>query len=268
MTAIPTAAPAAPDPTAGFRMPADLPYPQTPPYTPGQYGPWRLHTKFEETRELGYFTGLDVEPVGHYLVKDGWTWMSTSRLELESHAVHLKHARGTVVVCGVGMAMFLYNVACSPRVDRVIAVDLDRSVMDLAQHATGFDDWPGRRKVSFVHRDATTLTPEDVGGPVDFLYVDIWPELGDPAAIPQTQAIQAAVKATTVGWWGQEVDFVQWCFEHRPAGHVPTVDDYVAFGQAVGLPIAEATEAFVRACRQAGEVFKRYGSHPFAVAGR
>lgn len=252
-----------------FRMPHDLPYPASPDYAPGQYGDWGLFAKRNETFERGYFTGYDAEPPGHYLVKDGHCWMSTSRLERESHAVHLKHARGNVVVCGVGMGMYLFNVAASPLVQNVIAVDRERAVMDLVQHATGFDDWPGRRKIRFLQRDAMELTAADIGlAEVDYLYVDIWPELGDAGSIPQTQAIQSVVKARKVGWWGQELDFIQWLFDNRPRQHVPALADLEAFTRAVGLPFEERTAEYLLGCRQAGSVFSTYGSLPFAVAAR
>jgi hypothetical protein len=79
--------------TAG--MPAGFPYPDAPPYSTGQYGDWTLYAKPEATYERGYFTGFGVEPPGHYLVRDGHIWMSDSRLERESHALHLKHAAGS-----------------------------------------------------------------------------------------------------------------------------------------------------------------------------
>ena len=174
--------------------PALLPYPDAPGYRCGDFGGWALKHKSAETFERGYFTGFDVEPPGYYLENQGDVWMSTSRLERESHVVHLRHARGTVVVCGVGMGMYLYNVAALPGVDRVFAVDRDAAVIDLVRRGTGFDGWAGRDKIDFVHKDATELTPDDVGGGrPDFLYVDIWPELGDPAAVSQTRAIRDAI---------------------------------------------------------------------------
>lgn len=250
-------------------MPAELPYPASPSYCCGDYRGWALKYKAVETMELGYFTGYGAEPPGHYLENQGDVWMSTSRLERESHAVHLRHARGTVVVCGAGMGMYLFNIAALPAVDRIVAVDRDAAVIDLVRRGTGFDDWAGRDKIRFVHRDALRLTPDDLGpGPVDYLYVDIWPELGDPAAVSQTRAIQAVVGATTVGWWGQELDFVEWAFHHRPPGHAVDVADLHAFMAAHGLRIEEPTASYVAGCRRAAEVYSAYGTLPFAAALR
>ena len=144
-------------------MPLDLPFPQSPNYCCGRYGGWTLEEKFGASFERGYFTGFDVEPPGHYLENDGDIWMSTSRLERESHAVHLKHAKGNVVVCGVGMGMYLYNIASKPSVERIVAVDLDANVINLVQHATAFESWLGREKIRFVNKDALQLDSADIG---------------------------------------------------------------------------------------------------------
>jgi hypothetical protein len=246
-----------------------LPYPQSPEYHCGEYGQWKLEFKADETFERGYFTGWGDEPPGHYIIKEGHVWMSTSRLEKESHAIHLKDAQGTVVMCGVGMGMYLFNIAAKASVKKVIAVDLDESVMDLVRGATGFESWAGRDKVVFVHKNAMQLTTADIGpSPIDYLYVDIWPELGNPLALSQTQAIQAVVNARRVGWWGQEIDFIQWLFENRPNGHVPVAADLVDFTLATGLPLAEQSASYLLGCIHAGEVFSTYGSLPFALSSR
>ena len=144
------------------------------------------------------------------------------------------------MVCGVGMGMYLFNIAAKPEVKEVVAVDLDSATVDLVQNATGFSAWAGKDKIRFVHRNALDLTPADIGlGEVDYLYVDIWPELADPLALSQTQAIQSIVNARSVGWWGQEIDFIQWLFDHRPEEHQPTVTDLIDFNRTTGLPLAE-----------------------------
>ena len=244
-------------------MPADLPYPTSPPYRCGAFGGgWTMKHKAEETVERGYFTGLGAEPPGHYLEHDGYCWMSTSRLERESHAVHVARARGTVVVCGVGMGMYLHNIVARPKVDRVVAVDRDPAVIAMIRgDGAGIETWTGREKLRFVQADALRLTPDDLraatgGATVDYLYVDIWPELCDSSAVSHVQAIQRVVGAAEVGWWGQEVDFVEWAFHRRPAGHEPGVDDLRAFIAETGLWTGEPTAAYVAACRRAAAVYE------------
>lgn len=255
-------------------MPPEYPYPQSPAYTSGVFGGWTLVRKPAESRELGYYSGLDVEPPGHYIVHGGDIWMSTSRLERESHALHLKHARGRVVVCGVGMGMFLFNIALLPQVTEIIAVDRDPAVFDLVRKGAGFEKWVGGDKIRFLHRDMMELTAADLGpAPIDYLYIDIWPELGDPVALQQTQAVQKVVKAKAVGWWGQELDFVEWAYrratpELQASRFAPTFDDLRDFIAMTGLPMGDLTEAYAEACRRAADVYAMYGILDFAVAAR
>jgi hypothetical protein len=241
----------------------------SPDYRCGEFGAWSLRLKSAVTTEPGYFTGWGDEPRGHYIERGGRIWMSTSRLERESHAVHVEHARGTVVVCGVGMGMYLHNIAARPEVQRIIAVDRDPAVFDLVRRGSGFDAWDGRDKVAFVEKDALRLTPEDLcGARADYLYVDIWPELGDPRSVSDTRAIQAVVGARTVGWWGQELDFMEWAFRRRSPHGPLTVNDLREFSAACGLPIDECSVAYVDGCRRAADVFGEYGPASFAAALR
>jgi hypothetical protein len=240
-----------------------------PEYEPGTYGEWALKEKPEDSNERGYFNDFDHEPPGYYIVRDNHVWMSTSRLERESHAIHVKHATGTVVVCGVGMGMYLYNIAGLERVERIVAIDLDPATIDLVQKATGFETWPGKDKIRFVNKDALKLTPADIGpGPVDYLYVDIWPELGNPQAIVETQAIQSVVNARTVGWWGQELDFIEWLYTHWPKQKEPTLPDLVDFMESIAMPIEEHSSDYILACGRAGAVYASYGATPSARARR
>jgi hypothetical protein len=87
-------------------------------------------------------------------------------------------------------------------------------------------------------------------------------------ALSQTQAIQSVVNARSVGWWGQEIDFIQWLFDHRPEEHQPTVSDLIDFNRTTGLPLPEESLGYLLRCRQAGVVFGGYGSLPFARASR
>jgi hypothetical protein len=258
-----------PTQTASAGMPAFLPYPLSPNYQCGDFRGWSLKHKSARTRELGYFTGWDDEPPGHYLENQGNIWMSTSRLERESHAYHLQSARGTVVVCGIGMGMYLFNIAARADVECIIAVDRDAAVIDLLERGAELESWKGREKIRFVHKDALRLNRDDLGpAQVDFLYVDIWPELGDADAVSDTQTIQKAVRAKKVGWWGQELDFVEWGFQRGRSHDVLNTRDLQEFVEMSGMPTSDASTSYVDSCRQAADVYCEYGDLPFAAARR
>ena len=153
--------------------------------------------------------------------------------------------------------------------DEIVAVERDPDIIELVKNATSFDSWPGKDKIRFVNKDALDLTPADIGlEHVDYLYVDIWPELGNPQALAQTQAIQAVVNARTVGWWGQEIDFIEWLFHYWPKQKTPVLADFVDFTNSIGLPIEEHTTAYLQSCRDAGTIYGSYGSLPFARSQR
>jgi hypothetical protein len=69
---------------------------------------------------------------------------------------------------------------------------------------------------------------------VDHLYADIWATPGEQRAITDMQRIQANVRARQVGWWGQELLFLDWL-----AGETPTVENYSDWANELGLPLIE-----------------------------
>ncbi len=79
-----------------------------------------------------------------------------------------------------------------------------------------------------------------------------------PEAIPQTQMIQSVVNARKVGWWGQEIDFIDWLCARRSTGHGPEVAELVGFIRAIELSIEERSAKYVLGWRQAAQLFSTY----------
>lgn len=224
----------------------NLPLPDVPGYVPGSYGSWRL-VELPASRQYGYFTPPQQEQAYYGLVRDGQTWMSTSRMERESHAFHLSVARGRVMVCGVGMGMILYNLCRLDRVSRVLAVDIDADVIDFLRRGTDFADWPGRQKIRFLQSDARKLAAEQIGPePVDHLYVDIWPDLGTAEALIETRQIQSVVRAKRVGYWGQEIDFGHWHTERRGNRRLHALEG-AEFARHCRLPLGQLPQPYLEA---------------------
>jgi hypothetical protein len=83
---------------------------------------------------------------------------------------------------------------------------------------------------------------------VDHLYVDIWPTIGEPQSEGQTQAIQRRVKASSVGWWGQEIFYLEWLARR---GQTPSTASYAAWAEELGLPLIErGSPAYIAAMEQ------------------
>jgi hypothetical protein len=129
------------------------------------------------------------------------------------------------------MGIALYNLLSKPDVTRVTLVERDPVVVDLLRAATNLDRWDGIEKLRVEIADALDFVPD---APVDHLYADIWAAPGEPRSIPDMQQMQANVRAAQVCWWGQELLFLNWL-----AGEVPTLENYRAWANELGLPLIE-----------------------------
>jgi hypothetical protein len=211
-------------------------------YQKAQVADWRCVPTPEVNKVIfGYFRPYNYLPAGWMFeqrVEGKWLkWMSLTPMELESHMPHIAAARGTVVVAGLGMGFFVYNILRKPEVTRVVVLEKDANLVTLFNKAIRRNHWRHLDKFELALGDALQFVPKH---DVDFLYADIWPYLGDETALAKTQAIQANVKARTVGFWGQEWDFVDWLRERD----VPDIWKasrvvYCQFCQEVNLPLVE-----------------------------
>ncbi len=182
----------------------------------------------------GYFTGPRAMPWETWaLWRDGTVWMSLVPMEVESQVPHIAAARGTVVVCGLGIGVMAYAVAARRAVDRVVVIDRDAEVIAMFHEFSGFADWPQREKIEIVQADARELRVDGV----DFLYADIWPNYRMDCMIPDMQAIYRNIPAPACGYWGQEIDMV----DHARARGVPpeafSAEHVRAFARDHGLPL-------------------------------
>lgn len=183
----------------------------------------------------GYFLGHRETPFKFYgLSRGDAAWMSLFPMEIESQWPHLQAASGHTLIGGLGMALMAYAVAMKPEVTKVTVVELDPEVAKLAPEFAGIDTWPSRDKVTIVNQNLLTYKPDT---PVDFLYVDIWRGYRQDPKIADMQAIHANVPAPRVGYWGQELEAVDWAVENGTPVHEFTADTFRAFREHTGLPL-------------------------------
>lgn len=219
-----------------------LPYREmvVPRFKPGVNGRWTLK-RHHLTVMRGYFRGLQ------QLAHDNWvllehprltktpkTWMSLTPMELESMMPAVHAATGKVVIGGLGMGVVALNCALKPEVEKVVILENNPRVYRLFHQFTDmrpFPEWA--KKVSIRMGDATKTEP--LGFEPDLLYVDIWETLGEKNAEALTRAVWERVGGKKVGWWGQELDAVDWMQAH---GHSfpstrEAVEGWIA---ATGMP--------------------------------
>ena len=179
----------------------------------------------KQVAQFGYFQDWQGQGDIDALYYAEQTWMSNARDEVDSQTPHIAAASGHTVLMGAGMGIALYNMLSRTDVTRVTLVERDSLVIDLLRQSTDFERWPGIGKLRIEIADALAYLPNL---PVDHLYVDIWARLGE------RQWIQANVGARQVGWWGQELLFLDWL-----VGETPTLDNYRVWANQLGLPLLE-----------------------------
>lgn len=230
-----------------------------------EFGPWRLdkiepmNPKNNTVLQRGYWSGLDWEPCYHRLTntEDGEVWMVSSRMERESLAIHLKHAKGTVVVCGIGMGVLLHNLCMKPDVTQIVAIDVDSHIIGLNKAMAEGEfgkPWYGAEKISWVIGDAREIDRgflsrgAKMRGLPTCLLVDIWPMLGSEQAYKDVCVIQNNIEAQEVGWWGQEFDFLSWAIDHGVGYQDVGLDEFDRWCIDTGMIIHERSGHYIRLC--------------------
>ncbi|HSV29245.1 MAG TPA: hypothetical protein VLL76_06790 [Candidatus Omnitrophota bacterium] len=226
------------------------PYPPmpAPPYRPVESRNWKFHARTFPILP-GYFNGpMPVDWTTFLLVRDDVTWMSLVPAEVESQMPHLAAARGTVVVCGLGLGLMAYAVSALKAVDRLVVVERDREVAEMFHDYAQFSAWPQRSKVELVIEDARAFKKAGV----DFLYADIWPFYRMDAMVEDMKAMHANIPAPACGYWGQEIDMVDFAVAQGIPVEEFGPEHVRAFASAHGLPlIGMENPNYPELCRRA-----------------
>lgn len=212
----------------------NLPWPvlQIPAYREVTLGGWALK-KFEQVPQTGYFQDWQGEGELFALLEGEKSWMSTSWDEVDSQSVHVAAGHGHVVLMGAGMGVALFNLLALPQVRQVTLVELEPMVLDILEQSTQMSAWIGSKKLRVVLKDALDFSADQ---PVDHLYADIWATLGEEQTVAEMQAIQQQVNASSVGWWGQEIHFLEWLKQRE---YTPSISSYRLWATELGLPLIE-----------------------------
>lgn len=227
-----------------------VPYPPmpAPPYRMTESGSWQFR-QAHIIAAPGYFNGPRVlDWTASLLTKNGVTWMSLVPMEVESQMPHLAMCHGTVVVCGMGLGLMAYAVSALKAVTKVIVVERDPEVIAMAKLFTGLDEWPQRHKVEIVQADACEFRYDGA----DFLYADIWPFYRMDTMVPDMQRMHRNIPTAKCGYWGQELDMVDFAIAKGVALEDFSASHVEEFCAAHGLPlIGLEQESYPMLCRQA-----------------
>ena len=138
----------------------------------------------QRSRVIAEVTGQ----IGHHFIEAGKyvnlsvsaeLVMSDTLYERRTHSVFVRHARGDVLIAGLGLGMCLVPVLLNPLVKRVIVVEKSRDVIDLVTPYLE-DYFRGRqarawRKIHIVEADIFEWQPP---WSFDAVWFDIWTNIG------------------------------------------------------------------------------------------
>lgn len=229
-----------------------LPDVKVPKYQAGNFGLWRLVERTTPATLPGYWSTLAMVSNAIVLTREQTVWMSTTPLELESHQPHIAAASGHTVVAGLGMGLYLYNIIQKPDVNKVTVLEMDHEIISAFRYFSHPEKWLNWNKVNLIIGDAREIRLSD---PVDFLYVDIWATLGSEEAISDTQSIASKLTPKKVGFWGQELEFIDFCnLEGINVGEI-NLTHFNLFKQEVNLPLFDLGRKYMWLCALAYQNF-------------
>lgn len=170
---------------------------------------------FECPAVAGYWSSNSDKGVGVAIRKNGVTVMSCTPMEIESHLIPQSSANGRVVIAGLGLAMITCSVLRKKSVKSVIVLDNDQNVIDLYPSILSGADkrlWEesieqGRLRV--INADCTKPLKDETKqaiGKVDYLWCDIWNNLGSKDGYRITKSLCDQLKPKLCDWWGWELE--------------------------------------------------------------
>ena len=128
---------------------------------------------YEEHTPFGYFK--DKFP---YLavIEDESIWMSVIPHEINTMKKPIKDAFGNVLVLGLGLGYYPFHIALKDDVDKITIIENDDKVIDLFNKYI-FPHFKNKEKIKLIKADAYKYLDE--GHDFDFVFADIWHNVGD-----------------------------------------------------------------------------------------
>ena len=199
----------------------------------------------------GYWSGTVLVQGMAALLRDGVTWMSMTPYEIESQEIGVRLSHGHVLIHGLGMGWSALTCALRPEVAAVTVVERDPDVIAIYE-ALGIGNQlfdAERAKIRIVEGDAFAFRPTSH---IDLLMPDIWQPLVSDGRVQEVRRLQANVGATSVYFWGQEMEIAR---HARAAGRAIDDAGIAATIADFGLPLI-------------GPAFADYSSKVATVAER
>ncbi len=163
---------------------------------PQTFGPWRIERwraddmklymrKFPISTQFRLLSMLNRVGFDSYTMLKKYTWatmhlgdesqtivMEDSQSELRKHLPIWLHAKGNVLVTGLGLGCVVRGLLANPDVDRITVVEIDEAIIRIVGH-----EFRGNRKVTMVHGDALKFHTMEL---FDYAWHDLFTDEGEP----------------------------------------------------------------------------------------
>lgn len=104
-------------------------------------------------------------------------WMSVMPHEINTMKEPISKAKGNVLVLGLGLGYFLYNILLKPEVKKVDVVEKDLNVIKLF-NTNLIEKFPHLEKINLLKGDAIEYL-KNTDKKYDYVFADIWHNVGD-----------------------------------------------------------------------------------------
>ncbi|MCG9575355.1 hypothetical protein L1D14_03805 [Vibrio tubiashii] len=179
---------------------------------------------FDFRGAAGYWSSHSETGTGIVLKKGSEVVMSCTPMEIESHIVAQHSAKGRVVIAGLGLAMITCSLLKKKAVTHLTVLELDQNIISMYPDLLAGEDkqlWldsidSGRLRIEQVDCKAPLDTQLlDRIGRVDYLWADIWNNLGNSEAANITRNLCKQLKPKLADYWGWEIELVRACIVHN-----------------------------------------------------
>lgn len=131
------------------------------------------------------------------LYERGFEWMNNTSGEMALHDFAVEAASGKVLVGGLGLGCIVERFDAKPEVTEIVVVELSTDVIDLVwEHLN-------QTKATIINADLTEYlkTADDF----DYIYMDVWQKIGDPAIADWRALAEQKVAPDKVLCWGEQL---------------------------------------------------------------
>lgn len=120
--------------------------------------------------QMGFFDQAVSFPA---VYENGLLWMSVEPSEINTMKQPIQQAKGTVLVCGLGLGYYAYHVHRKQSVKKVVVVEKEKAVIDFFQKHL-LPQFECSEKITMICEDAFKWVENTPANQFDTIFVDLW----------------------------------------------------------------------------------------------